>query len=133
VLSAFDYEQTLVFYVSFIPYFRLLVFGILVTLVAWFSFRFFLLGHLVLQNVNKDYVIFLCFRNFLAKSDQKPKTKYGMNETLNFGNSLIVLILTLFCFVNSLSCISRAERSGLSVDSGTASAASAASTAAQGI
>ena len=28
-------------YVSFIPYFRLLVFGILVTLVAWFSFRFF--------------------------------------------------------------------------------------------
>ena len=28
-------------YVSFIPYFHLLVFGILVTLVAWFSFRFF--------------------------------------------------------------------------------------------
>ena len=28
--------------VSFIPYFRLLVFGILVTLVAWFSFCFFL-------------------------------------------------------------------------------------------
>ena len=27
--------------VSFIPYFRLLVFGILITLVAWFSFRFF--------------------------------------------------------------------------------------------
>ena len=28
-------------FVSFTPYFRLLVFGILVTLVAWFSFRFF--------------------------------------------------------------------------------------------
>ena len=29
-------------FVSFIPYFHLLVFGILVTLVAWFSFRVFL-------------------------------------------------------------------------------------------
>jgi hypothetical protein len=29
--------------------------------------------------VNKDFVIF--FRNFIAKSDQKPKTKNGMNET----------------------------------------------------
>jgi len=37
--------------------------------------------HLALQNVNKDYVIFLYFRNFVAKSDQKPKTKNGMNET----------------------------------------------------
>ena len=35
--------------------FRLLVFGILITLVAWFSFR---LAHHALQNVNKDYVIF---------------------------------------------------------------------------
>ena len=66
----------------FIPYFCLLVFGILVTLVAWFSFRFFFrLAHLALQNVNKDYVIFLYFRNFVDKSDQKPKTKNGMNET----------------------------------------------------
>ena len=32
-----------VIYVSFIPYFRLLVFGILVTLVAWFSFLFSIL------------------------------------------------------------------------------------------
>ena len=44
--------------VSFIPYFRLFVFGILVTLVVWFSFSFFHLAHLALQNVNKDYVIF---------------------------------------------------------------------------
>ena len=70
-----------VIYVSFIPYFRLLVFGILVTLVAWFSFLFFRLAHLALQNVNKDYVIFLYFRNFVGKSDQKPKTKNLMNET----------------------------------------------------
>ena len=61
---------TLVRFVSFIPYFRFLVFGILVTLVA---FRFFRLAHLALQNVNKDYVIFWYFPNFVAKSDQKPK------------------------------------------------------------
>ena len=35
------------------------------------------LAHLALQNVNKDYVIFSYFRNFIAKSDQKPKTKMG--------------------------------------------------------
>ena len=44
-------------------------------------FPFFCLAHLALQNVNKDYIIFLYFRNFIAKSDQKPKTKNGMNET----------------------------------------------------
>ena len=44
---------------------------------------FFRLAHLALQNVNKDYVIFSYFRNFIAKSDQKPKTKNGMNETKN--------------------------------------------------
>ena len=60
--------------VSFILYFHLLVFGILVTLVAWFLFQFFFhLAHLALQNVNKDYIIFLYFRNFVAKSDQKRK------------------------------------------------------------
>ena len=58
-----------------------LAFGILVTLVAWFSFLFFRLAHRALQNVNKDYVIFLYFLNFHAKSDQKPNTKNGMNET----------------------------------------------------
>ena len=58
----------------FYPYFCLLVFGIVVTLVAWFSFRFFFrLSHLALQNVNKDHVIFLYFCNFAAKSDQKTK------------------------------------------------------------
>ena len=78
-------------YVSFIPYFRLLVFGILVTLVAWFSFCFFFcLAHLTLQNVNKHYIIFSYFHNFVAKSDQKVvaksdqklKTEKGMNKTL---------------------------------------------------
>ena len=69
-------------FVLFIPYFCPLVFGISVTLVAWFSFLFFLLAHLALQNVNKDYVIFSYFYNFVAKSDQKPKN--GMNKTLIF-------------------------------------------------
>ena len=68
----------------FIPYFCLLVFDILVPLefscVIFFSF--FCLAHFALQNVNKDYVIFLCFCNFITKSDQKPKTKNGMNETV---------------------------------------------------
>ena len=43
---------------------------------------FFCLAHLALQNVNKDYVIFLYFRNFVAKSDQKPKRKMGWTEHL---------------------------------------------------
>ena len=60
--------------VCFIPYFRLLVFGILVTSVTWFSFRFFSrLAHVALKNVNKDYVTFSYFCNFVAKSDQKWK------------------------------------------------------------
>ena len=42
---------------------------------------FFRLAHLALQNVNKYYVIFSYLRNFIAKSDKKPKTKNGMNET----------------------------------------------------
>ena len=42
--------------------------------------NYFGLSHLDLQNVNKDYVIFLYFHNFLAKSEQKPKTKNGMNK-----------------------------------------------------
>ena len=70
---------TLVRFVSFIPYFRLLVFGILVTLVA---FRFFrLAAHLALQNVNKYYVIFSYFRHFVAKSDQKPKKEKKERKT----------------------------------------------------
>ena len=43
---------------------------------------FFHLAHLALQNINNDYVIFLYFRKFIAKSDQKPKTKNGMNKHL---------------------------------------------------
>ena len=42
---------------------------------------FFHLAHLALQNVNKYYVIFSYFCNFVAKSDQKPKTKNGMKKT----------------------------------------------------
>ena len=62
-----------------IPCFCLLVLGILVTLVVCISFWiFFRLAHLALQNINLE---FLYFRNLFAKSDQKPKTKNGMNET----------------------------------------------------
>ena len=70
--------------VSFIPYFRHLFLGILVTLVAWYSFPFFRLAHLALQNVNKDYIIFSYFHNFVTKSDQKPRTKNGMSETFDY-------------------------------------------------
>ena len=42
------------------------------------------LAYPALQNVNKDYEIFLYLHNFVAKSDQKPKTKNGMNETLKY-------------------------------------------------
>ena len=58
-----------------------------------FSFVFFRLAHLALQNVNKDYVIFSYFLNFVAKSHQKPKTKNGMNETNGciFVKSLLMM------------------------------------------
>ena len=71
-----------VFIVSFIPYFCFLVSGILFTLIAWFSFRSFLSCPSCLAKCKKEYVIFSYFRNFVAKSDQKPKTKTGMNKTL---------------------------------------------------
>ena len=48
--------------------------------VIFFTFLFRLI-HLALQNVNKDYVIFLYFRNFIAKNDKKPKTKNGIIKT----------------------------------------------------
>ena len=56
--------------VWFASYFCLLVFSILV---AWFSLRFFRLAHLVLQNINKDYIIFSYFH------DQKTKMKNGVS------------------------------------------------------
>jgi hypothetical protein len=68
--------------VSFIPYFHLLVFWYFghFSCVIFFSF-FFRLAYLALQNVNKDYVIFSYFHNFVGKSDQKPTTLNGMNKT----------------------------------------------------
>jgi hypothetical protein len=61
-----------------------LVSGILVTLVIRdFLSVFFRLAHLDLQNVNKDYVTFSYLRNFIAKSDQKPKMKNGTKETID--------------------------------------------------
>ena len=49
------------------------------------------LAHLTLQNVNKDYVIFSYFGNFVTKSDQKLKTKNGMNETKDVTSQFIWL------------------------------------------
>ena len=51
-----------------------------ISCVIFFPF-FFRLTHLALQNINKDYVILSYYRNFVAKSDRKPKTKNGMNKT----------------------------------------------------
>jgi len=52
---------------------------------------FFHLAHLALQNVNNDYVIFLYFRNLIAKSDQKPNTKKwdDQNKSYNYNASFI--------------------------------------------
>ena len=70
------------FNVLFVPYFRLLVFGILVTLVAWFS-TFFCFAHLTLQNVNKDYQIFLYFWKFVAKNKKWDElNKYVTSKRL---------------------------------------------------
>ena len=71
---------------------------------------FFRLAHLALQNVNKDYVIFLYFRNFVTKSDQKSKTKNGTNETLERRFLRTELIITYKNFsgllwINELGCI----------------------------
>jgi hypothetical protein len=51
-----------------------------------FLLVFFRLAHLALHNVNKEYVIFLHFCNFVAKSEKKPKTKNGMNILNTSGN-----------------------------------------------
>ena len=48
---------------------------------------FFRLAHLALQN--KDYEIFLYFVTS-PKSDQKPKMKNGMNETLVLNKSKVL-------------------------------------------
>ena len=44
---------------------------------------FFRLAHLALQNVNKDYIIFWYFRNFVAISNQKPKMGWTKHWRVN--------------------------------------------------
>ena len=68
-------------HVLFIPYFRFWYFGHFSC--VFFFLVFSCLAHLPLQNGNKDYVIFSYFHNFITKSDQKPKTKNGMNKKIN--------------------------------------------------
>ena len=46
------------------------------------NFRLARLARLALQNVNNNYLIFSYFRNFVTKSDQKPKTKNEMKRTI---------------------------------------------------
>ena len=72
--------------VSFLPNFCLSVCGILATLVAWFSFGFF--SVLPILPCKMWTKITWYFRNFIAKRDQKPKTKNGMNETKAFTRKL---------------------------------------------
>ena len=74
-------------------------------------FRFF---PSCLENVNKDYVKFSYFYNFIDKSDQKPKTQNGMNETLKEKTSVSQrLIFTeflqkqFFCFLNKTLILER--------------------------
>ena len=74
--------------------------------VIFFPF-FFRLAHLALQNVNKDYIIFSYFRNFVTKSDQKPKTKNGMNETIIYKAFIVwklTFLLKASTFVGFRSC-----------------------------
>ena len=52
-----------------------------------FFLGFFRLAHLTFQVVNKDQVIFLYFHNSVANSDQTPKTKNGMNKSLDVKSS----------------------------------------------
>ena len=73
-------ERVFLFHSSHIFVFWFLVFWSLK--LCNFLSVFFCLAHLALQNVNKDYITFSYFRNFIAKSDKKPKTKNGMNATL---------------------------------------------------
>ena len=78
---------------------------------------FFRLAHLALQNVNKDYIIFSYFHNFVAKSDQKPemmkdeRNKYLVKskemaelntsfEKKNYPNVYLFVVLLLTVFYN---------------------------------
>ena len=79
---------------------------------------------LPLQNENKDYIMFLNFRNFVAKSDQKPKSKNGMNETYNtkmevigfqqITNQILHTLLPSLIFIAAIICHNDELRSSLS-------------------
>merc|ERR1712051_848297 len=60
-----------------------------------FFLFFFHLAHLALQNVNKYYIIFSYFHNFVIKSDQKPKMKNWTKETFDmYRKNLFELVQT---------------------------------------
>ena len=83
------------------PSSHIFVFWFLVTLVAWFSFRFS--PRLALQNVNKDYGIFLYSPNFAAKSDQKQKkTKMGWTKHISLFLVIVAILIRKYISVNIL-------------------------------
>ena len=70
--------------VSFIPYFRLLVFGILVTLVAWFFFQFFSVLPIL---PCKMKIMFHFISQRFAASVEPLVFGYGSKETLHIQSS----------------------------------------------
>ena len=73
--------------VSFIPYFRLLVFGILVTLVAWFSFQFFPSCPPCLAKCKQRLHIFVTSSPKVTKN-QKRKIGWTKHLSLKKGTKL---------------------------------------------
>ena len=75
-VKSFKYMKSCV---SFIPYFCLLVFGILVTLVAWCSFCFFLSCPSCLAKCKQRLRDIFVFSELCCQ--KSPKMKNGMNKT----------------------------------------------------
>ena len=82
--------------VFLILYFRLLVFGILVILVAWFSFYFFPSCPSCLAKCKQRLCnIFLYSHNLVIKSNQKPKVKNGTIKTIIYKKEPKYIIVHL--------------------------------------
>ena len=90
--------QWLLSCVLFIPCFRLLVFGILVTLVAWLSFCFFCLAHLALQNVNKDFCIFLTSTPKVTKNKNEKWDERNISQKFAYKMKRLYNLVSCFFF-----------------------------------
>ena len=89
-------EMKIYIHVSFIPYFCLLVFGILVTLVAWFSFHFFIFSFCpscLAKSKQRLHNIFICSlpkvtRNQIWKMGwTKHRSWTDLTKIINRGNN----------------------------------------------